>query len=132
MPIKLGKKTVNVSKTLLESDFRISLALLKRDKKATLLGAIPNLVISSVLEHDRPDFYKSRTFHRDTVELLKLLRPSLSVIDGFDAVKKVKLKSALAIASTDGAAADTTAAKILKIKPRYLSYCKKGKINIRK
>ena len=56
-------------------------------------------------------------------ELFKLLRPHLSVIDGFSAVNNKRLKSALAIASSDAVAADRTAAKILKLSVPYLRYC---------
>jgi len=129
--IKLGNRIVNISKTMLQSDFRISLAMLKRDKKTALMGSIPNLVIGSISETDKVDFYKSRMFNKDTAELFKLLKPDLSVIDGFDAPKKErKLKSSLAIASVDSVAADTAAARILKIKPGYLSYCKRSKIKV--
>ena len=131
--IKLGSKTISVSKTMLRADYRISLALLKRDRKTTLMGAIPNMIIGSISESDKADFYKSRTFNKNTAELFKLLKPQLSIIDGFDAPKKErKLKSALAIASTDAGAADATAAKVLKIKPGYLQYIKKGRIKILK
>lgn len=126
VPVKIGKKTFSVSKSMAESDFRISLAVLKRDRKAALLGAIPNMVIGSVLGRDKPDFYTDRNFNRNTAELLPLLRPHLSVIDGFGA-----MKSSVAIASSDAVAADATAAKILKIKNvRYLNYCGKRKIKI--
>ncbi len=126
VPIKIGTRTFNVSKSMLESDFRISLPLLRLDRKAALLGSIPNVVIGSVLGKDKADFYAGRDFHRKTAELFRLLRPSLSVIDGFGAPK-----SSLAIASSDAVAADATAAKILKIKNvPYLDYCGKRKIRI--
>ncbi|MAG16423.1 hypothetical protein CMO88_05180 [Candidatus Woesearchaeota archaeon] len=127
-PIKLGKTTINISKTLLESDFRISVAVLKRDR-TSLLGAIPNMVIGSVSENDKTDFYKSKTFLRNTSEIFKLIRPGLSVIDGFDSVK-TNLKTSLAIASKDAVSADTVASKILKTKRSYLGYCKKSKIKM--
>ncbi|MBS3132969.1 DUF362 domain-containing protein [Candidatus Woesearchaeota archaeon] len=129
--VKLGNKTAAVSETLLKSDFRISLALLKRDRKTVLIGSIPNIVIGSVSEHDKADFYKSRTFNKDTAELFKLLKPQLSVIDGFDTPERErKLKSSLAIASSSAVAADAVAAGILKIKPGYLRYCGKAKIRV--
>lgn len=128
VPVKIGKKAFNVSESVAESDFRISLAVLKRDRKASLLGSIPNIVIGSVLGDGKVDFYTDRNFHRNTAELLPLLRPHLSVIDGFGAIK-----SSVAIASSDAVAADLTAAKILKIKNvRYLNYCGKKKIKIAK
>lgn len=126
VPIKIGKNTFNVSKSMLESDFRISLSLLKRDRKASLLGVIPNMVIGSVLPDGKSDFYAGRDFSRNTAELFRLLRPHLSVIDGFGAVK-----SSVAIASSDAVSADATAAKLLKIKnARYLNYCGRRKVKI--
>ncbi len=124
--IKIGKKAFSVSKSMLESDFRISLSVLKRDRKASLLGSIPNIVIGGILPDGKPDFYAGRNFSKDVAELLPLLRPRLSVIDGFGS-----LKSSVAIASSDAVAADSTAAKILKLKSvRYLSYCGKRKVKL--
>lgn len=131
VPIKVGKTTINVSKTLLKSDFRISAPVLKRDKKALLMGAIPNIVIGGISENDKADFYKSRAFMRSSAELFKLLKPQLSVIDGFDSVKtERKLKSSLALASADAVAADTVAARILKIENSYLKYYGKRRIKV--
>ena len=130
LPIKL-QKTVNVSKTLLKSDFRISLPVLKRDM-ASLLGSIPNIILGAVSGQDKANFYADRSFARNTAELFKLFKPQLSVFDGFDAVKTIrKIKSSLAMASTDAIAADTVAARILKLKNvKYLSHFKKSKIEL--
>lgn len=128
VPIKIGNRAFNVSKSMLESDFRISLAVLKRDRKASLLGAIPNLVIGSVLAEGKANFYAGRGFHKNAAELFRLLKPHLSVIDGFGA-----MKSSVAIASSDAVAADATAAKLLKIKNvRYLNYCGRRKVKVLK
>ncbi len=124
--VKIGKNRFNVSKSLLESDFRISLALLRRDRKAVLLGSVPNIVIGGILPDCKADFYAGRDFNRNTAEILKLLKPQLSVIDGFGSMKPF-----VAIASCDAVAADTAAAKILKLKNvRYLSYCSKRTVTI--
>ncbi len=126
VPIKIGKRTFNVSKSMAESDFRISLAVLKRDRKASLLGSIPNIVMGSVLGGDKAYFYADRNFHMNTAELFPLLRPHLSVIDGFGATK-----SETAIASSDAVAADLAAAGILKIRNvPYLNCCGKRKVKI--
>jgi len=125
------KKTVNVSKTLLESDFRISLPVLKRDR-ASLLGSIPNIVLGAVSEQDKSSFYTDRSFAHNTAELFKLFKPQLSIFDGFDAVKTIRnIKSSLAMASTDAIAADTVAARILKLKNvKYLNHFPKSKIEL--
>ncbi len=126
VPIKMGSKLFNVSKSMLESDFRISVALLKRDRRASLLGSIPNIAIGSVLPDGKHDFYVGRDFHKNAAELLPLLKPRISVIDGFGAVNP-----SVAIASSDAAAADATAAKLLKLKNvRYLNYCGKRELKL--
>ncbi len=126
VPVKMGRKTFNVSKSMAESGFRVSLSVLKRDRKASLLGAIPNIVVGSVLPDGKSDFYAGRDFHKNVAELLPLLRPHLSVIDGFGAIKP-----SVAIASGDAVSADATAARLLKVKNvRYLNYCGKRKIKL--
>lgn len=117
--VKVGKKTIGISNIILESDFRISAAVLKRDTKTSLLGSIPNIIINAIADEDKATVYSGVSIQSIILELTPLVRPHLSVLDGFDTPRSEAVKSC-AIASTDAVAADSVAAKLLKLKPRYL------------
>ncbi len=131
LPVKIGKSEVNVSKAILESDLRISVAVFKRDRRMKLLGSIPSMVLGSISDNNKDSFYKSRDAARHTAEILKLVNPHIAIIDGFDApMTERKIRDSFAIVSPDAIAADTLAARLLKVKPLYLSHCPARKVTL--
>lgn len=130
-PVEIGKTALHVSNTLLGSDLRISVAVLKRDPKTGILAAIPNICVGGLNEKNKDDFYKSKTLNKQLPELYKLLRPHISVIDGFDAIKtEAKIKFSSAIASSEAIASDMVASKVLGVATKYLHNFSPQKVDI--
>ncbi|MBI2664102.1 DUF362 domain-containing protein [Candidatus Woesearchaeota archaeon] len=123
VPVKLGSRAYSVSKSLLRADFRISVGL-PRTYSSSFLGCVSNMVLGAVQE--KSALLKSRHFSKNVLELYKLLRPNLAVLDGFDTV--TSKKEAFAVASADAMAADKAAAKFLGIKANYATARAKIKI----
>ena len=131
VPVTIGKSQVSISQLMLKSDFRVSLASLHSDSSFSIMGAIPNIILGSIAESGKSDFYKNRLSARKFPELLKLLSPALSVIDCFEASKFSKsIVYGSSIASKDAVAADFVAAKILNVKPNYLALCAPSAVKI--
>ncbi len=136
-----NKLSVRVAKTVLNSDFRISVAVPKlvgnRFSAAAANMAIGSLISSgrSKDKNDKARLMSSKNHDSAIAELLKVVKPSLAVVDGFESViGKKSLETNLCVASSDAVAADTVAAAALgknlkKIrKPAYLELCGKAGI----
>ncbi len=144
--------SVRVAKTIINSDFRISLAVPKI-LRGNYHSAMANLALGSVIsnaktlaKNDKAKIISSRHSAGAIAEILKVARPSLAVVDGFESVAgKRSLETNFCVASADGVAADAVAAAALgsrlkkKIpKQKYLELCQKaglgqsslGKINV--
>lgn len=129
--------SVRVAKTILNSDFRISVAIPKlagsNFSAATENMALGSLISSgkSAAKNDKAKLTSSKNHDAAIAELLKVVKPSLAVIDGFESVISNKsFATNFFVASTDAVAADVVAAaalgKELKKKiPRqkYLELC---------
>ncbi len=134
-----NKLSVRVAKTVLNSDLRISLAIPKLTS-AKFLAATANIAIGSIIssgrlkdKNDKARLMSSKNYDSAIAELLKVVKPSLAVVDGFESiVNKQGLETNLCVASSDAVAADTVAAAALgknlkKIrKPAYLELCGKA------
>ena len=131
VPVQTGNLPVAVSKTLLRADFRISVSALTRTRKGDLLGAVPNVVLGGVAKENKDAFLKRRSYNPDVAELFKLVRPHLSVLDGFNTLSRtLPLKSSLAMAGRNAVAVDTAMVRMLRIKAPYLTYLEKPHVEI--
>ena len=131
VPVQTGNLPVAVSKTLLRADFRISVSALTRTRKGDLLGAVPNVVLGGVAKENKGAFLKRRSYNPDVAELFKLVRPHLSVLDGFNTLSRtLPLKSSLAMAGRNAVATDTAMVRMLRIKAPYLAYLEKPHVEI--
>ncbi|MBI2137079.1 DUF362 domain-containing protein [Candidatus Woesearchaeota archaeon] len=129
VPVRLGSFSVGVSKVLLESDFRVSLAVFGSERRH-FVGSVSNMVLGAVSGRDKASFYRGRFFGRNVAELSRLLKPHLSVFDCFDAVMSEK-KSSFAVAGVDAVSVDRVAAKSLrKPVPSYLNYLPKQRVTV--
>ncbi len=140
-----SRLVVRVAKTVLNSDFRVSLAVPKL-AGSRFSAATVNMAVGSVIsraKNDKACLLESRRFDAEIAELLEVVRPHLAVVDCFDFVVGNKsVEANLCVASADCVAADVTAAvalgKKLKRKvPRqgYLASCSRaglGQSSLRK
>lgn len=139
--IALGKNlTVKVAKTVLNSDLRISVAVPKL-ASAKFSAATANIAIGSIIssgllkdKNDKARLMASRNYDAAVAELLKVVKPSLAVVDSFESVVNKKgLETNFCVASSDAVAADVTAAAALQNllkkkfeKQKYLELCSKA------
>jgi len=124
--------SLHVSRTTLESDFRISVCLPKTHNDVIVTLSLKNIVVGSL----RSKSAIHQGYPAMNVNLYRMaghVAPHLSVIDGYTGMEgdgpvggaTVDLR--LALASTDFLAADTVAARIMGFdvdKIGYLHYCK--------
>ncbi len=117
--------SLRVAKTVINSDFRISLAVPKLTG-SRFSGAVANIAVGGVIssgaaaiKNDKarlPFFDKPFSLKRfaAVAELLKVIRPNLSVVDGFkSAVNSRSVETNFCAASADGVAADVIATAAL-------------------
>ncbi len=139
--LRLGKDlSVRAAKTIINSDFRISLAVPKL-LNGSYRCSMDNLALGSVIsnskalaKNDKAKIISSRNYAGAVAEILKVLRPSLAVADGFDSVVgRRRFEANFCVASADGVAADVVAAAALgsrlkkKIpKQKYLELCQEA------
>lgn len=128
--VETGSSRTGVSKTLLKSDFRISVSALTRTRQGYLFGSVLNVALGGITGEYKDAFRRRRTYNPDVAEVFKLVRPHLSVIDGFNTLSGSGLKSSLAIAGRNGIAVDTVSAGLLKIKAPYLTHLSKPRVRI--
>lgn len=122
-----------IAKTIVESDFRISLALPKTHDTVIVTLAIKNMAVGSLLKDVYGDekmklHQGCRAINRSIARLAKIVPPSLSVIDGFEGMEGEGpelgnvVKLGWAMAGFDGLAVDTVAAHLMGIDPGVVGY----------
>lgn len=125
----------HVAETVLKADYIISTALLKTHDSAVVTLGLKNLLVGALQE--KWQFGGEKTFHqgypamaRTLADLAGLYHPSLTVLDGYEAMEGngpshgnlVQMK--IAIASSDFLAADILAMKLMGFKLDEVGYLK--------
>ncbi|MBI2141431.1 DUF362 domain-containing protein [Candidatus Woesearchaeota archaeon] len=134
--------SVRVAKTVLNSDFRVSLAVPKL-ASSRFSAATANIAIGSIIsngkslkKNDKEKLSSTKYYGSAIAEVLKVVKPSFAVVDGFESVVNKKgLETNFCVSSADAVAADVVAAAALgkglekKIpKQKYLELCGKAGI----
>lgn len=118
-----------VSKTVLDSDYIISAAMLKTHDCVIATMSIKNMVVGSLVHGNKSKVHQGYpAMNLNLYKLSKYVWPKLSVIDGFAAMEgngpesgeQVDMK--IAIASNDPLAADTVGAYIMGFDPDEIGY----------
>jgi len=136
-----SRKAVKVSKTALESDFKISIANLKTHDTVDVTLAVKNwavgtIVVKPKIEADGKIWSRSEFLHQngvdDTHHTIKALyaqnKPNLAVIDGYIGMEgqgpghgdPVEMK--VALAGSDPMAVDRVACKLMGFNPDQIKY----------
>jgi uncharacterized protein (DUF362 family) len=132
----------DVSKTMLESDCRISLGLLHTHNVLLANLSISHFLLSALSQNEKKHImHDPKIAHLTISALSNKLMPHLSVIDGFSGIQgdfplatNIVEEANVAIAGDSCLAVDTVAASLMGIKPNKISYLRrssKGKLNPR-
>ncbi len=135
------RKLVQVSKTALEADFKISVAMLKTHDTVDVTLALKNWIVGTVIVKPRitatgKDWYRFKEFHSGSVEdthdtisaLYAQNKPDLAVLDGFMGMEgqgpsdgdPVEMK--VALAGTDSLTVDRVACRLMGFDPDQVKY----------
>ena len=116
-----------LSRRVIESDFRISVAPIKTHNSVIATLGLKNMALGAL--RDRTPFHQGwAATHLSLYALAPRVAPHLSVLDGFEGMEgdspcfgdPVALRTA--IASTDFVAADTAATQLMNHDPRQIGY----------
>lgn len=122
-----------IARTIMESDFRISLALPKTHDTVIVTLAIKNMAVGGLLKDVHGDekmklHQGCRAINMSIARLAKIAPPALSVIDGFEGMEGEGpelgnvVRLGWAMAGFDGLAVDTLAAHLMGIDPGVVGY----------
>jgi len=123
IPDALCLKRIKIARTALESDFIVSVPVMRTHALSTISLSMKNLMGCISLKHKgemHPDNDRS-SFHERLSDLSKLLKPSLSVIDGSGCADKSTHKDGslpqldLTIAGNDMVAVDSVGAAVMGV-----------------
>ncbi|MBC7090529.1 MAG: DUF362 domain-containing protein [Nitrososphaeria archaeon] len=127
---------VKVAKKVLESDYRISAAVLKTHDTVIATLSIKNMVVGSIIRYDKHRIHQGyKAINLNIYKIAKHVWPNLAIIDGYTAmegngpVSGTPVEMGTVIASTDPLAADTVGAYIMGFDPDdigYLHYIKRA------
>lgn len=131
---KFRPMSLHLSKTTMESDFRISVCPPKTHDNVVVTLSLKNIVVGS-LQRKRAIHQGYPAMNVNLYQMAKHVAPHLSLIDGYTGMegngpvggKDVDMR--LAVASTDFVAADSLAAHLMGFDPEkigYLHYCNIG------
>lgn len=126
---------LKVARTVINSDFRISLAVPKL-VGGSFFAATANMAIGGVIGSGKAKLLSGKNHAAAVAEILKIIRPNLSVVDGFTSVVNGRsIETNFCAASADAVAADVVSASSLskqlnkKIpKQDYLAVCSRAGI----
>lgn len=131
-PLKIG-----IAKTIADADFIISVAKPKTHDTGVVTLSLKNLVVGSAFEKWK--IHQGKRFHWNLLEIAKIIKPSLSVIDGtvsmegegpaFGEAKHTNF----AAASLDFLAVDSLVTNLMGFKLKevgYLQLCQETKLGV--
>lgn len=123
-----GRKIkIGIAKTILESDFRISITPAKTHDEVIVTLSIKNMVMGSI--NNRPLVHQGpRMTNLNLATLAKIIHPHFSIIDGTVGMEGngpsegTAINSNFAVASLDPVAADTVATRLMGFNPQDIGY----------
>jgi len=120
---------VRIAEKVLESDYRISAAVLKTHDTVIATLSIKNMVVGSIIRYDKHKIHQGyKAINLNIYKIAKYVWPNLAIIDGYTAmegngpVSGTPVDMGIVIASTDPLAADTVGAYIMGFDPDDIGY----------
>jgi uncharacterized protein (DUF362 family) len=121
--------TLRVAKTVLNSDYIISSALLKTHDTVIVTLSIKNMVVGSLINGDKPRIHQGyKAINLNIFKLARYVWPNLAIIDGFTAmegdgpISGEGVDMRVTIASKDALAADVIGSYIMGFNPDEVGY----------
>jgi len=130
---KFNEIQIKISKTLLESEYTISPAMLKAHDTVVATLALKNIAVGAIIWRDKLKVHQSyQVINLNLYKILKRVPIHLAVIDGWEGMEGqgpsdgTKIDMKVALAGIDAVAVDTIATMTMGIDPKeigYLQYC---------
>jgi uncharacterized protein (DUF362 family) len=123
----LALKTITVAKSVIDSDFLISVAKLKVHSLTKITGTIKNMM--GICPRDKRSVIHSH-IPNSLLDLISVKKPNFGVIDGIVAneineITPNPVKMGIVLAGSDCVALDTVAAKVIGLNPKEIFYIQK-------
>jgi len=120
--------TINIAKTMVDADYRVSLAIPKTHDCLIVTLSLKNIVVGSA-QHDKRLLHQGYpAMNLNMYQVVKNIPPSLAVIDGWASmegdgpVSGTPVEMRMALASTDFVAADTVGTHLMGFDPDEVGY----------
>jgi uncharacterized protein (DUF362 family) len=120
--------TVHIAKTMVDADYRVSLAVPKTHDCLVVTLSLKNIVVGSAQYDKRLLHQGYPAMNLNMYQVVKRIPPSLAVIDGWvgmegdGPVSGSPVEMGIALASTDFVAADTVATHLMGFDPNEVGY----------
>ncbi|UCD73583.1 MAG: DUF362 domain-containing protein [Candidatus Bathyarchaeota archaeon] len=120
---------VRVAKTMLDFDFRVSLAIPKTHDCVIITESLKNVVVGSLVDGDKSTIHQGFPVQNlDLYKIASLIPPHLAVIDGFEGMEgngpvggdRVEMR--VAFSSCDFISADAVGAALMGFNPLDIGY----------
>jgi uncharacterized protein (DUF362 family) len=126
---KLDEMNIRIARTVVESDYRISTALLKTHDTVIVTLSLKNMVMGSVVGDDKPKVHQGyKAINLSLYKMAKFIPTHLAVTDGWRGMEgngpvagsSVDMK--IALAGIDAIAVDSVAAYLMGFDPEEIGY----------
>ena len=125
----LNPMKITLSKTVVESPYRISIGPPKTHDSMVMTASIKNMAVGAILKKDKWNFHQGpKATNLSLAKINQYTQPHLSIIDGFEAMEGngpadgERVNWQIALASTDALAADTTICYLMGIDVSDVGY----------
>jgi uncharacterized protein (DUF362 family) len=124
----LNEKTISIAKTMVDADYRVSLALPKTHDFLIVTLTLKNMVVGSAQKDKRTLHQGYPAMNFNMYQVAKHIPPSLAIIDGWRGMEGngpvggTPVQMGIAVTSTDFIAADTIGTYLMGFDPSEVGY----------
>ena len=124
----LNEKTINIAQTMVDADYRVSIALPKTHDFLIVTLTLKNMVVGSAQKDKRTLHQGYPAMNLNMYQVAKHVPPNLAIIDGWRGmegngpVDGTPVQMGIALASTDFIAADTIGTYLMGFDPTEVGY----------
>lgn len=126
---RLNPLKLRIAKTVVESDYRISVTRPKTHDTAIITLSLKNMAVGSLVDHDKSEIHRGfKAINLNIAKVAQLVMPHLGVIDGYIGMEGNgpifgdPVKLGMAAASTDPVALDVVVARVMGFNPLDIGY----------
>jgi uncharacterized protein (DUF362 family) len=124
----LNEKTIHIAKTMVDADYRVSLALPKTHDFLIVTLTLKNIVVGSAQKDKQTLHQGYPAMNLNMYQVAKHIPPNLAIIDGWKGMEGngpvggTPVQMGIALASTDFIAADTVGTYLMGFNPSEIGY----------